>query len=65
VKETNGRYYSVPIRNRRNLDFCGLRGRRIAREAEIRFGPFTPQIYLILNPDGTSVGGNPQRFPKL
>jgi hypothetical protein len=36
-----------------------LRGRRVSKEANIRFGSFYSQIFLILKPDGTILGGNP------
>ena len=57
--EREGSLFGVRVRNRRDLDFCGLRGRRIAREANIKFGPFRTQTIFILDPNGTSYGGNP------
>ncbi len=52
-----GTQYEVPTNGPANLDARGLRGRRISPEANIKFGSVTSQIFLILKPDGTTIGG--------
>ena len=63
AKPENG-LYSIPTIKTLNLDALDLRGRRIDKAANIKFGAFTSQIFLILNPDGTTIGGNPDKEPK-
>jgi hypothetical protein len=52
-------FYIVPTLKTPDLDALDLRGRRVSKEANIRFGSFYSQIFLILKPDGTILGGNP------
>jgi hypothetical protein len=47
----------VPLLEPVNLDAFALRGRRISREAGIRFGGIPSQFFLILHPGGTVEGG--------
>jgi hypothetical protein len=57
--EHDGALYVVPTEGPRDLDALGLRGRRVSADADIKFGPFRNQSFLILNCDGTTIGGNP------
>lgn len=63
TKSENG-FYVIPTLKTSGLDALSLRGRRISKEANIKFGAFFSQIFLILNPDGTTIGGNPDRGAK-
>lgn len=57
----DGGLCTIPTVKTPNLDALGLRGRRISREANIKFGAFASQIIFILNSDGTTIGGNPDK----
>lgn len=63
AKAENG-FYAIPTLKTPGLDALSLRGRRINKDANIKFGAFFSQIFLILNPDGTTIGGNPDRGAK-
>lgn len=56
-----GGLYEVPIIPSSNLDASKLRCRRISPEANIEFGSFASQFFVILECDGTTKGG---RSPK-
>jgi hypothetical protein len=53
--------YAIPTCKTLGLDALQLRGRRIDKKANIKFGAFKHQIFMVLNSDGTTIGGNPLR----
>jgi hypothetical protein len=55
----DGALLQVPTGARGNLDALHLRGRRIASDARIRFGPRRHQFFVVLRRDGRTVGGYP------
>lgn len=57
--EPRGAYWQIPTRPTKNLYAHRLRGRRIAEDARLKFGPNDNQIFLILNADGNSLCGSP------
>lgn len=57
--ETAGSIWQIPTRPTKDLDAHCPRGRRIARDARLSFGPNDNQVFLILNPDGSSLCGSP------
>lgn len=57
--ESEGSIWQIPTRPTKDLDAHCLRGRRIARDARLSFGPNDNQVFLILNPDGSSLCGSP------
>ena len=48
---------SIPLIDPLNLDAYRLRGRRIAKNAGLRFGGISAQFFMILGVDGIVVGG--------
>lgn len=48
----------IPIEQPNNLDVFGLRGRKLSREAGLRFGALRSQFYILLNTNGDLEGGN-------
>lgn len=57
--ESLGARWQIPTRPTKHLDAHRLRGRRIAEDARLKFGPNDNQIFIILNPDGSSLCGSP------
>jgi len=53
--------FSVPTLPTSDLDACKLRGRRIAVEAELKFNSIGPEMFLLLNRDGSVIGGRSQK----
>jgi len=53
--------FSVPTLLTSGLDACKLRGRRIAVEAELKFNSIGPEMFLLLNRDGSVIGGRSQK----
>ncbi len=51
-----GSLYYVPTRENESLDECELRGRRISKSAQIRFGAIRCHFFSILNRDGSIIG---------
>lgn len=52
----------VPTAGPANLDAFGLRGRRIAAETGLRFGPFMSEFYAILTRAGRMQAGGRRSF---
>jgi len=57
--ESEGSLWQIPTRSTKNLDAHRLRGRRVAVEARLKFGPNNNQVFMVLHPDGTVDGGSP------
>lgn len=52
---------SLPTLATPDLDACKLRGRRVAVEAELKFNTITSEMFLLLNRDGSVIGGRSQK----
>jgi hypothetical protein len=53
--------FTVPTLLTLGLDACKLRGRRIAAEAELKFNSIGPEMFLLLNRNGSVIGGRSQK----
>jgi len=49
----------IPTSGPSNLDAFELRGRRVSANANIMFGAFSHQFFIIMNRTGKSIGGSP------
>jgi hypothetical protein len=52
---------SVPLLPSTNLDAFKLRGRWVDRKAKLAFANFPANFFIVLKPDGTSIGGRRPR----
>lgn len=53
--------FTVPVLAPSDLDACKLRGRRIAVEADLKFNTIWQEMFLLLNRDGSVIGGRSQK----
>ena len=52
----SGSLYEIPTNHTENLDAFNLRGRRVSRDAQIKFGAIQCHFFSILNRDGSIIG---------
>lgn len=62
---SDGGLFQIPTNGPRDLDAFGFRGRRISAKANIKFGAFSHQFFIILGRDGKSIGGHPSSRIRL
>jgi hypothetical protein len=55
--DKDGGLYSIPTTEPNDLDAFGLRGRKISPEANLKFGGWTSQFFIILKRNGRVIGG--------